>query len=337
MTLSLLLFPRRLLRLPARALLLLTIAASPCAAGPDDTIATFSIVAWDSTTGDLGIAVQSKFFTVGSVVPWAKAGVGAIATQSFANTTYGPRGLELLGAGKTPDEVMAALTADDAQKDQRQVGIVDAKGRATSYTGSACLNWAGGKAGVHYACQGNILTGADVVLAMAKTFESTPGMLGDRLLAALDAGQAAGGDSRGMQSAALLIVRDKGGYGGFNDRYCDLRVDDAENPFVELRRLYNLWKPNALIHEGYTACEAKDFEKAFRLGREALAIDSSSGQSQYHLACYYSKAGNKEEAIRLLTEAVGRDKKLAVQARTDTDFTPLKGDDRFVALVGTGD
>jgi tetratricopeptide (TPR) repeat protein len=160
-------------------------------------------------------------------------------------------------------------------------------------------------------------------------------MLGDRLLAALDAGQAAGGDSRGMQSAALLIVRDKGGYGGFNDRYCDLRVDDAPNPFVELRRIYNIWKPNAMIHEGYTACEAGDFDRAFHLGREALAADSLSGESQYHMACYQSKAGHYDEAIRYLTAAVARNPKLGAQARTDTDFTPLKSDPRFVKLTGS--
>lgn len=300
-----------------------------------ETIATFSIVAWDSATGDLGVAVQSKFFAVGSVVPWAKAGIGAIATQAFGNTTFGPRGLDLLDDPKTPAQVLELLLADDPQRDQRQVGIVDAKGRAANHTGPACMAWAGGKAGVHYTCQGNILTGPEVVDAMAKAFEATPGMLGDRLLAALDAGQAAGGDSRGMQSAALLIVRDKGGYGGYNDRYCDLRVDDAPNPFVELRRLYSLWKPNALILEGYAACEAGNFEKAFALGREALAVDATSGQSQYHLACYYSRAGRREEALALIAEAIARDGTLAIQAASDSDLAPLKEDPRFLKLIGS--
>lgn len=324
-------WPRALVVLGCLAALLLPRQA---AAAPAQTIATFSVVAYDSATGDLGVAVQSKFFAVGAVVPWARAGVGAIASQAFGNTTFGPRGLDLLASGKTPDEVIAALLADDAQRDQRQVGIVDAKGRTTTYTGRECLTWAGGAAGVRYTCQGNILTGPEVVQQMARAFEATGGMLGDRLLAALDAGQAAGGDSRGMQSAAILIVRDKGGYGGYNDRYCDLRVDDAPNPFTELRRLYNIWKPNALIREGYTACEAAKFELAFQLGREALALDPASGQSQYHLACYYSKAGRTDDALKYLGEAVARDPKLAATAKSDTDFTPLRADARFLKLVG---
>ena len=252
---------------------------------PAEPIATFSIVARDPVTGDLGVAVQSKFFAVGSVVPWAKAGVGAVATQSFGNTTFGPRGLELLASGKSPKEVMEMLLSDDTGKAQRQVGIVDAKGNTASYTGDGCMAWAGGAEGARYAAQGNILTGQAVVTAMGKAFEETRGLLGDRLLAALDAGQAAGGDSRGMQSAALLVVREKGGYGGFNDRWCDLRVDDAPNPFVELRRLYNLWKPNALILEGYKACESKEWEKAYALGLEALALVAKSGDPPDHLGC----------------------------------------------------
>jgi uncharacterized Ntn-hydrolase superfamily protein len=323
-----------------RGLLVLGFAAAASGLGvvpsdASDTIATFSIVAFDSATGDLGVAVQSKFFAVGSVVPWARADVGAVASQAFGNTTFGPRGLDLLASGKSPEEVLDSLLAGDPDREQRQVGVVDRRGRSATYTGKKCLNWAGGRAGVRYTCQGNILTGPEVVEAMARAFEATSGLLGDRLLAALDAGQAAGGDSRGMQSAALLIVRDKGGYGGYNDRYCDLRVDDATNPFVELRRLYNLWKPNALIHEGYTACEAKDFERAFRLGREALELDPASGQSQYHLACYYSRASRPEEALKFLAEAIERDPKLKTTAKSDTDFTPLKADPRFSKLVGS--
>ncbi len=300
-----------------------------------ETVATFSIVAWDSTTGDLGVAVQSKFFTVGSVVPWAKTGVGAVATQAFCNTTFGPRGLELLESGLSPQAVLDALLKDDPGAAQRQVGIVAAGGDAATWTGAECTAWAGGRRGRHYVCQGNILTGADVVDAMAEAFESTPGLLGDRLLAALDAGQAKGGDSRGMQSAALLVVRKDGGYGGYNDRWCDLRVDDAVNPFVEIRRLYNLWKPNALITEGYTACEKKDYERAFRLGAEALAADPKSGESQYHLACYHSKAGNAAEALRWLAEAVKLDAALGRRAQSDSDFAPLKENTRFKELTGS--
>ncbi|MDZ4805499.1 MAG: DUF1028 domain-containing protein [Candidatus Eisenbacteria bacterium] len=319
------------------AALLGSLCLSPSAAFSAKPIATFSIVAWDSTTGDLGVAVQSKFFAVGAVVPWARAGVGAVATQSFGNTTFGPRGLEMLAAGRSPGETMEALLSDDAGRAQRQVGIVDAAGRAASFTGEGCMAWAGGKEGVHYAAQGNILAGPEVVAAMSRAFESTGGLLGDRLLAALDAGQAAGGDSRGMQSAALLVVRDKGGYGGFNDRWCDLRVDDAPNPFVELRRLYNLWKPNALIQEGYKACEAAQWDKAFGFGREALVLDSSSGDPQYHLGCYYSKAGRGAEALVWLAEAVALDSGHGKTAAGDSDYAPLRDNPEFKKLTGTGD
>lgn len=204
------------------------------------TPSTFSLVAYDPANGDLGIAVASKFLSVGAVVPWAQAGIGAIATQSWANTTYGPLGLEMLEQGMSPEGVGNALTGADAQASQRQFGIVDARGRAYTYTGSECFNWAGGRTGENYAAQGNILVGAQVVDALAETFERASGELADRLLAALQAGQAAGGDSRGQESAALLVVRANGGYGGFNDRYLDLRVDDHPAPIEDLKRLLDL-------------------------------------------------------------------------------------------------
>ncbi len=208
----------------------------------DRCVSTFSIVACDPATGDLGIAVESKFLAVGAVVPWAKAGVGAVATQSWANTTYGPKGLELLAQEHTPDEVVAALTGPDEHRALRQVGIVDAKGRAATYTGNECFSWAGGMTGPNYACQGNILVSEATVQALAHTFEATRGGLWDRLVAALAAGQAAGGDSRGQESAALLVVREGGGYGGFNDRFIDLRVEDHPRPIEELARLLDLHK-----------------------------------------------------------------------------------------------
>ncbi len=202
------------------------------------TVATFSIVAFDPNTGELGIAVQSRIPAVGAIVPFAKAGVGAVATQSFANTRYGPEGLALLADGKTPEEVVQLLTAADADRAARQLGVIDAQGRVASFTGDDCLGWAGSKSGENYTVQGNILAGPAVVEEMGKAFEQTEGVLALRLLAALDAGQAAGGDRRGMQSAALLIVRDGWGYAGQNDRYRDLRVDDHESPIKELRRVY---------------------------------------------------------------------------------------------------
>ena len=201
---------------------------------------TFSIVAFDPATGELGIAVESKFLSVGAVVPWAAAGVGGIATQSWANTSFGPRGLRMLKQGLSPKQVGQKLVAADKQADQRQFGIVDAKGRAFTYTGGGCYEWAGGKTGKMYAAQGNILKGPAVVDALAENFEMTNGSLAERLVAALAAGQAAGGDRRGQESAALVVVRKKGGYGGFNDRYIDLRVDDHPAPIDELKRLLDL-------------------------------------------------------------------------------------------------
>ena len=203
---------------------------------------TFSIVGCDPDTCEVGVAVQSKFLSVGAAVPWVIGGVGAIATQAWANTTYGPRGLALLQEAKTPDEVVRMITESDAQRDDRQVGVVDAMGRSATFTGKRCMDWAGGRSGANYAAQGNILAGPAVVTDMVASFESTRECLADRLVAALRAGQAAGGDRRGKQSAALYIAKPGGGYGGFNDRYVDLRVDDHPDPIEELARILELHK-----------------------------------------------------------------------------------------------
>ena len=203
-------------------------------------VATFSIVGFDPETGSLGVAVQSKFLAVGAIVPWARAGVGAVATQAMANFNYGPRGLELMGRGATARETVEALVSSDDEREHRQLGVVDAAGGVATFTGSECFEWAGDVTGEHYAALGNILVGRETVEAMAETFEDTPGELAGRLLAALDAGQRAGGDSRGKQSAALLVVREGGGYGGDNDRVVDLRVDDHPEPIRELIRLRGL-------------------------------------------------------------------------------------------------
>lgn len=205
-------------------------------------VATFSIVAADPETEELGVAVQSKFLAVGSVVPWAKAGSGAVATQSWANTSFGPRGLALLEKGRSPQEALDEMLAADAEKEYRQVGLVDAGGRAATFSGKECFPWAGGITGQNYACQGNILVNKETVTRMAEAFEKAAGDLASRLLKALAAAQAAGGDSRGKQSASLLVVKPAGGYGGFNDRYIDLRVDDHPEPIKELTRLFELYK-----------------------------------------------------------------------------------------------
>jgi uncharacterized Ntn-hydrolase superfamily protein len=226
---------------------------------------TFSIVGHDSEAQEWGIAVQSKFLAVGAVVPWAQAGVGAVATQSYANTSFGPDGLALMAEGYSAEEALGQLVARDDGRARRQAGLVDAQGQAATYTGDECHAWAGGLTGRHYAAQGNILVSAATVESMAKAFEEAKGELADRLVAALAAGQTAGGDRRGQQSASVLVVRPQGGYGGYNDRYLDLRVDDDPAPIERLQALVDLhhlfFKPPApgemVAIEGELAREAQ--------------------------------------------------------------------------------
>jgi uncharacterized Ntn-hydrolase superfamily protein len=233
-------------------------------------VATYSIVACDLDAGQWGVATQSKFLAVGSVVPWAEPQVGAIATQAYANPRYGPDGLALLREGLSADEVVTRLTVEDEGRDHRQLGVVDARGEAATFTGSACLDWAGGVTGDGFAAQGNILVSSETVDALAASFMESGGRpLAERLLEALDAAQAAGGDRRGQQSAALLVVEQDGGYAGLSDVLVDLRVDDHARPLDELRRLHGI---HALLF-GTTPTEdwlAVDDELASEL-RERLA------------------------------------------------------------------
>jgi uncharacterized Ntn-hydrolase superfamily protein len=204
-------------------------------------VATYSIVACDLDAAQWGVATQSKFLAVGSVVPWAAAEVGAIATQSYANPQYGPDGLALLRQGLGAEEVARRLTEADEGREQRQLGVVDAQGRAATFTGAECHDWAGGRTGDGYAAQGNILVSGETVDALAETFDATKGkLLAERLLDCLAAAQTAGGDKRGQQSAAILVVEKDAGYANLTDVVVDLRVDDHERPIEELRRLYGL-------------------------------------------------------------------------------------------------
>ncbi len=243
---------------------------------------TYSIVARDSETGDLGVAVQSKFLAVGSVVPWARAGVGAVATQAYGNPKFGPDGLELLEAGATSAEALDRLLADDPLREERQVGIVDAGGRAVTHTGRATYAWAGGRTARDVACQGNILAGPGVVDALFRTFHAGGLPFPELLVACLAAGEAAGGDRRGRQSAALLVVRAGGGYGGHDDRWIDLRVDDHPEPIGELARLLSLHRlyldrptPEELIPmDAALAVEVRDL-----LGRVGSGTGPGGGSS----------------------------------------------------------
>ncbi|MGC9148904.1 MAG: DUF1028 domain-containing protein [Sulfolobales archaeon] len=234
-------------------------------------IATYSIVAADPSMGDVGVAVASKFLAVGHIVPWAETDVGAVATQAWANVKYGPKALQYLRRGLKPDEVINRLISKDPRRDHRQVAVVNAKGEVAAYTGSQCLPYAGHITGNGFSVQGNLLVGEEVLEAMAKTFETTKGELVDKLLAALEAGDKAGGDKRGKQSAAIIVMRRCGGYGGCRegvDRYVDIRVDDHQEPVAELRRIFHLWEATLLRRESET--ELYNWEDIWRDIAKAL-------------------------------------------------------------------
>ena len=226
----------------------------------DKLVATFSIVAADPETGEVGVAVQSKFLAVGSVVPWAKANVGAVATQSWANTAYGPEGLAFLEKGLSPEEVIDKLVADDSGRSLRQVAVINSAGEASAFTGHECYDWAGHKIGKHHSCQGNILVSEKTVSEMSKVFEESEGPLAERMLKAISAAQHAGGDSRGKQSAAVYVLQEGAGYGGYNDVKVDLRVDDHPEPIEELQRLYELHKMYAAPSEEKLAIDGDVLE-----------------------------------------------------------------------------
>lgn len=312
------------------SLLLLGMTAARLAAVPPSP-ETFSIVAADPEAGEVGVAVASRFFAVGTVVPHARAEVGAVATQSFANTSFGPRGLELLARGLTPDEVIEVLLRQDEGRDQRQVGVVAADGASATFTGTGCNAWAGGRSGPGYAVQGNILTGEDVVAAMEKAFLESAGQpLARRLYAALSAGDAAGGDSRGKQSAALVVKRDRAGYGGYTDQAIDLRVDDHAEPIVELGRLLGIALVNDLWNRGWTAFTEKRFPEALKWQEETAAMAESSAvypEVLYDLAVIRLANGDRDGAEEALRRAVEANPRLAAQARADPDLEGLGGDE----------
>jgi len=296
-------------------------------------VATFSIVAYDPVNGELGVAVQSKFFAVGTVVPWAKAGVGAVATQSYANTTYGPRGLTMLEAGMSPQQVMDSLTRSDEMRARRQAGIINAKGNAVTYTGDSCLAWAGGKTGQYYACQGNILVSQAVVEAMAAAYETSKGELALRLLDAMEAGQRQGGDSRGMQSMALLVVKDQGGYSGYTDRYIDLRVDDAIDPFKEMRRLLRIQQGIKHLQIAGRHYRDKNLEAAVKEAERAVLADPTNADCHYDYACYLSLSGKREDALLALKKTLQLNPKMADLAKKDGDLANIRPAVSFKKMV----
>jgi uncharacterized Ntn-hydrolase superfamily protein len=244
---------------------------------PRRPVHTYSIVARDAKTGELGVAVQSHWFAVGSVVPWAEAGVGAIATQSFVDASYGKLGLDLIRAGRSAPDALKGLLAADENREVRQVAMIDASGKVSAYTGTKCIPATGQHIGENYSVQANLMLSAKVWPAMAKAFESTQGDLAARMLAALEAAQSEGGDIRGKQSAAVIVVSGKPTGRSWQDRVFDLRVDDHVDPVPELRRLMKLQRAYNLMNEGDLAVEKKDHEGALKAyaAAEALAPESA--------------------------------------------------------------
>lgn len=300
-------------------------------------VSTFSIVGYDPVNKDWGVTVASRYFSVGSVVPWAEAGVGAVATQANVNVGYGPRGIELLRQGLSAKAVLERLQTEDTfdGKDGRQIAIIDRDGTIAAYTGPKAPNWAGNKQGDHWSAQGNILVGPQVVEAMGKAFESTQGELAEKLFAALKAGDDAGGDSRGKQSASMLVVRKGGGRNTNNDRYVYINVDDASQPIPELRRLLDMnlsllyqEKRGRLVRAGKLA-EARDAaESVVRYAPAQPDALTSLGMLAY-------ATGNKASALRELRRALVLDpalrKRMDTMAKARPEYAPVMADTQFLS------
>jgi uncharacterized Ntn-hydrolase superfamily protein len=297
---------------------------------------TFSIVAADVEAGEVGCAVQSRYFAVGSVVPWAKAGVGAAATQAAGVAAYGPKVLALLEEGLEPAAALDRALADDGARETRQLGVVTADGRAAAHSGAECLPWAGHRIGDGYAAQGNILAGEAVVTEMERAFLETRGAsLAERLVSALESAQAAGGDRRGQQSSAIVVER--AGAAGESregiDRICELRVDDHPEPIVELRRLLGTHLVWDALRRASLFHEPGKYAQGVELLREALGRHGEEPVLLYDLACFESLAGDTDEALVHVARSLELDPQLRPGAAADSDFEVLRQDRRFQAAV----
>jgi len=318
------------------AVLLLLVASTLAVPQSLPPVATFSIVAIDPQTGDLGVAVASRYFSVGSVVPWAMADVGAVATQADVNVGYGQQAIDLLRQGLTAQEVLKKLLADDKfpGKDGRQVGIVDAKGNVAGYTGPNAPKWAGDRQGKTWSAQGNILVGPQVPENMGKAFESTQGELAEKLFAALKAGDAAGGDARGRQSASMLVVRKLGGRNTNNDRYVYINVDDNPDPFTELRRLLDQNLAYNYGDQTFKAIDANNMEKARTAAQKAITYAPNSFGSHMRLAFIDYLVGDKAASLDEFAKAKAMnpnnfDKQWKEEVGFDR-FKPMAGDKEFL-------
>jgi uncharacterized Ntn-hydrolase superfamily protein len=316
--------------------LLLFVAAGVTMPQSLPPVSTFSIVAIDPQNGDMGVAVASRYFSVGSVVPWALADVGAAATQANVNVGYGPQAIDLLRQGVTAPEVLKKLLADDKfpGKDGRQIAIVDAKGNVAAYTGPNAPKWAGDRQGKTWSAQGNILVGAQVPENMGKAFEATQGELAEKLFAALKAGDAAGGDSRGRQSASILVVRKLGGRNTNNDRYVYINVDDNPDPFTELRRLLDLNLAYNYGDQTFKAIDAGNMEKARAAAQKAVSYSPNSFGSHLRLAFLSYLVGEKTASLDEFAKAkalnpANFDKQWKEEVQFDR-FKPMAGDKEFL-------
>lgn len=287
---------------------LATLGLARPAPWPEPVVATFSIVARDPATGAMGCAVESRYFAVGAVVPWGEADVGVIATQANVNVGYGPRGMELLRQGLSASEVLERLQAEDTfpGKDGRQIAIVDGRGNIAVYTGPAAQNWAGHKKGANYSVQGNILAGPEVVEAMASAFEKSAGSLAERLVAALEAGQAAGGDRRGQQSAALLVVQKAAGRNINNDVAVRLHVDDHPTPIAELKRLVHIQLALSAMFGSRRLLSGKKTAEALAEAERAVMLWPESSDAHLNLGLLAYSVGDKTKALGELGEAARR-------------------------------
>lgn len=326
----------------SRILLLVAVAVTIAAPQSLPPVSTFSIVAIDPQNGDLGVAVASRYFSVGAVVPWAMADVGAVATQANVNVGYGQQAIDLLRQGMSAQDALKKLLADDKfpGKDGRQVAIVDAKGNVAAYTGPHAPSWAGDRQGKTWSAQGNILVGVQVPEAMGKAFEFTQGELAEKLFAALKAGDLTGGDSRGRQSASILVVRKGGGRNTNNDRYIYINVDDNPDPFTELRRLLDLNLAYNYGDQTFKALDAGNMEKARAAAQKAVVYTPNSFGSHMRLAFLSYVVGDKTASLEEFGKAksinpTGFDNQWKEEVEFDR-FKPMAADKEFLAKLFPG-
>lgn len=301
-----------------------------------DAMGTFSIIARDPATGELGMGVQSKAFAAGNRAMTVKGGLVVIAHQASANPIYGTLGVELLSAGMTPQQALDLMVRGDEGRDNRQVSILDAQGRSAAWTGTGANDWKGHHCGTNYCAQGNILMGPQVVDALAQSFEGSSGPLAERLVAALDAAQAAGGDARGMQSAALVIAKPLAGSGGFSDRVIDIRIDDHKTPLVELRRLLNMVHSGQLLTEANRKMTAGDAPGATETAQKACELSPENDNAWVGLASIHLRAGRKPAALDALKRAVDLNAANKRQLPKNQNFAALFADPDFRRLIGSG-